>query len=228
MQSPKILVYQNENCEALVEYLQLKEFKVDIAKDDTILSKLRECNFDLCILSQRKNSQPENLLELVSFIRQIDTRVPIIFLSDLVDYASIIGAFNSGVDDYVTKPYNAEELVCRIKALLKRCGVKTRSIADSYNIGSYTFYTKAATLTLGPDVIKIKPRESEILALLCAYKNEVLPRAILLQHLWRDNNYFIKRSLDVHICNLRNYFKQDKRIKINTIRGIGYSLTIEQ
>lgn len=75
--------------------------------------------------------------------------------------------------------------------------------------------------------IKLTAKESGILALLCSYKGELLSKEILLNSLWNNNNYFVKRSLDVHVCNLRKYLKQDSRIKINTVRGTGYTLIIE-
>ena len=166
-------------------------------------------------------------LKLLNFLRKINKKMPVIFVSDLFDYSYIIDAFNSGVDDYVVKPYNLEELICRVKALLKRCGVKVRGIEHAYRIGNYIFDTETNTLRLNSVEIKLTAKESKTLALLCAYKNELLSKEILLHDIWKDDNYFNKRSLDVHMCNLRKYLSQDNRIKINTIRGLGYSLVID-
>ena len=224
---PRILVYQDEDCSILVDYLVFYGFKVINTSEENVLKKLREGNYDLCILGHFKANIPGDL-KLLHFLRKINKKMPVIFVSDLFDYSYIIEAFNSGVDDYVVRPYNLEELICRVKALLKRCGVKVRSIERAYRIGNYTFDTEANTLKLNSTEIKLTAKESKTLALLCAYKDELLSKEILLHSIWKDNNYFNKRSLDVHICHLRNYLNQDSRIKIDTIRGLGYSLAIQE
>lgn len=223
---PRILVYQDEDCSILVDYLAFCGFNVISTSEENVLGKLRESNYDLCILGHFKANIPGDL-KLLHFLRKIDKKMPIIFVSDLFDYSYIIEAFNSGVDDYIVRPYNLDELVCRVKALLRRCGVKVRSIEQAYKIGNYIFNTEAGTLKLNSAEIKLTAKESKTLALLCAYKNELLPKEILLHGIWRDDNYFNKRSLDVHMCHLRNYLNQDKRINIDTIRGLGYSLTVK-
>ena len=224
---PRILVYQDEDCSILVDYLVFYGFKVINTSEENVLKKLRDGNYDLCILGHFKANIPGDL-KLLHFLRKIDNRMPVIFVSDLFDYSYIIEAFNSGADDYVVRPYNLEELICRVKALLKRCGVKVRSIERAYRIGNYTFDTEANTLKLNSTEIKLTAKESKTLALLCAYKDELLSKEILLHSIWKDNNYFNKRSLDVHICHLRNYLNRDSRIKIDTIRGLGYSLAIQE
>lgn len=224
---PRILVYQDEDCSILVDYLVFYGFKVINTSEENVLTKLRDGNYDLCILGHFKANIPGDL-KLLHFLRKINKKMPVIFVSDLFDYSYIIEAFNSGADDYVVRPYNLEELICRVKALLKRCGVKVRSIERAYRIGNYTFDTEANILKLGSAEIKLTAKESKTLALLCAYKDELLSKEILLHSIWKDNNYFNKRSLDVHICHLRNYLNQDSRIKIDTIRGLGYSLAIQE
>lgn len=223
---PRILVYQDEDCSVLVDYLMFYGFDVIVTSEENVLKKLREGNYDLCILGHFKANMPGDL-KLLYFLRKINKKMPVIFVSDLFDYSYIIEAFNSGVDDYIVRPYNLEELICRVKALLKRCGVKARGIEQTYKIGNYIFDTETNILKLNSTEIKLTAKESKALAFLCAYKNELLSKEILLHSIWKDNNYFNKRSLDVHICHLRNYLSQDSRIKINTIRGLGYSLVID-
>ena len=223
---PRILVYQDEDCSILVNYLTFCGFSVINTSEESVLKKLWEGNYDLCILGHFKANIPGDL-KLLHYLRKINRKMPVIFVSDLFDYSYIIEAFNSGVDDYIVRPYNLEELVCRVKALLRRCGVKVRSIEKAYKIGNYIFDTEARTLKLNSIEIKLTAKENKTLALLCAYKNELLSKEILLHGIWKNDNYFNKRSLDVHICHLRNYLSQDKRININTIRGLGYSLVIK-
>lgn len=224
---PRILVYQDEDCSIMTDYLQFYGFDVITSTEEDIIPKIKSCNYDLCILSHYKANLPGDL-RLLTALRKVDNKAPVILVSDQSRYEYILDAFDAGVDDYVIRPYNLEELIRRIKAVLRRCGVKVRAIELTYQIGKYVFNTEDNTLIINGVETKLTSKESKTLALLCAYQNELLPRKVLMQHVWTDDNYFNKRSLDVHMCNLRNYLKMDKRISIETRRGIGYSLVIEE
>lgn len=224
---PRILVYQNEDCSIMTDYLQFYGFNVITSTEEDIIPKIESCNYDLCILSHYKANLPGDL-RLLTALRKVDNKAPVILVSDQSRYEYILDAFDAGVDDYVIRPYNLEELIRRIKAVLRRCGVKVRAIELAYQIGKYVFNTEDNTLVIDGVETKLTSKESKTLALLCAYQNELLPRKVLMQHVWIDDNYFNKRSLDVHICNLRNYLKMDKRISIETRRGLGYSLVIKE
>lgn len=224
---PRILIYQDYDYNILADYLTFHGFTVIATSEIDVMDKLREGNYDLCILGHLKGNIPGNL-ELLYFLRGIDKKVPVIFVSGLADYLYMIEAFKAGTDDYVIRPYNLEELAWRVKALLRRCGIKVRAIKPVYKIGNYTFDTVLGTLKLDSIETKIPVSEARILALLCAYMNEVIQRDTILWTIWKDDNYFIRRSLDVHLTHLRGFLRQDKRIKINTIRGIGYSLVVEE
>ena len=224
---PRILVYQDEDCSVMTDYLQFYGFKVITSTEADILHKIKEKNYDLCILGHYKTSLPGDL-RLLKALRKTDHRTPVIMVSGQSRYEFIIDAFDAEADDYIIRPYNLEELIRRIKAILRRCGVKVRAIELSYKIGNYTFDTEKNTLSINGVETKLTNKESKTLSLLCAYKNEILPKKILMQQVWADDNYFNKRSLDVHMCLLRNYLKMDKRIVIETKRGIGYSLVVNE
>lgn len=226
--SPRILIYQDEDCKILVDYLVYSGFQVITSTESDILYKIREKDYDLCILSHYKTTYAPMRLKLLKFLRKSDDKMPVIMVSGEARYEYVIEAFDEGADDYIIRPYNIEELIRRIKAVLKRCGVRVRSIEPSYDIGYYLFNTVDKILTIGDVEIPLNNKQSQVLALLCAYKNETLPKKILMQQVWTDDNYFNKRSLDVHICTLRDMLKLDNRIAIETIRGIGYSLVIEE
>lgn len=224
---PRILVYQDEDCSVMTDYLQFYGFEVITSTEADILHKIKEKNYDLCILGHYKTSLPGDL-RLLRALRKTDRRTPVIMVSDQSRYEFIIDAFDAEADDYIIRPYNLEELIRRIKAILRRCGVKVRAIELSYKIGNYAFDTEKNTLSINGVETKLTNKESKTLSLLCAYKNEILPKKILMQQVWTDDNYFNKRSLDVHMCLLRNYLKMDKRIVIETKRGIGYSLVVNE
>lgn len=224
---PRILVYQDEDCSVMTDYLQFYGFEIITSTEADILHKIKEKNYDLCILGHYKTSLPGDL-RLLRTLRKTDHRTPVIMVSDQSRYEFIIDAFDAEADDYIIRPYNLEELIRRIKAILRRCGVKVRAIELSYKIGNYTFDTEKNVLSINGVETKLTNKESKTLSLLCAYKNEILPKKILMQQVWTDDNYFNKRSLDVHMCLLRNYLKMDKRIVIETKRGIGYSLVVNE
>lgn len=225
---PRILIYQDEDCKILVDYLVYNGFQVITSTENDILIKIREKDYDLCILSHYKTTETSMRLKPLKFLRKSDDKTPVIMVSDKARYEYVIEAFDEGADDYVIRPYNIEELMRRIKAVLKRCGVRVRSIEPSYEIGDYLFNTVNRILTIGDIKMQLNNKQSQVLALLCAYKNEILPRKILMQQVWIDDNYFNKRSLDVNICMLRSMLKRDSRVIIETKRGVGYSLIIEE
>lgn len=219
---PRILIYQVADSTLMEDYLKLYGFEVISSTGENIKEKANNNNYDLCIIDYY------NGLELLNFLRKIDNKMPIIFVSNKYQVEYIIEALDAGADDYVCIPYNLEELISRIKALLRRMGIRARGLMDVYQIGNYILDVKAETLTINSIQTKLSKKETETLALLCAYKNEFLPKNILIQQVWKNDNYWNKRSLDVHMCNLRNYLKQDSRIKIKTTRGAGYSLIIAE
>lgn len=225
---PRILIYQDEDCKILVDYLVYNGFQVITSTENDILIKIREKNYDLCILSHYKTTDASMRLKPLKFLRKSDNKTPVVMVSDKARYEYVIEAFDEGADDYVIRPYNIEELIRRIKAVLKRCGVRVRSIEPSYEMGDYLFNTVNKILTIGSVKTRLNNKQSQVLALLCAYKNEILPKKILMQQVWTDDNYFNKRSLDVNICVLRSMLKMDDRVVIETIREVGYSLVIKE
>lgn len=225
---PKILVYQDEDCSIMVDYLIFYGFDVITSNREDIIQKIKNGGYDLCILSHYKSVGIGNL-SLLKILRKADKSTPVIMVSDLSKYQFIIKAYDEGADDYIIRPYNLEILVRKINIALKRCGIKTRTIQNAYRLGNYRFDVLNDTLAIDNTEIKLPAKETQLLALLCAYESEVLQTSVIMQRLWRgENNYWNKRSLDVNICHLRNYLKMDKRISIVTKRTLGYSLVIRE
>lgn len=221
---PKILVYQDEDCSIMVDYLIFYGFDVITSNREDIIQKIKNGGYDLCILSHYKSVGIGNL-SLLKILRKADKSTPVIMVSDLSKYQFIIEAYDEGADDYIIRPYNLEILVRKINIALKRCGIKTRTIQNTYQLGNYRFDVLSDTLAINNTEIKLPAKETQLLALLCAYEGEVLQTGTIMQRLWRgENNYWNKRSLDVNICHLRNYLKMDERISIVTKRALGYSL----
>ncbi len=149
---------------------------------------------------------------------------PIIFLTAKSLNEDRIKGLKLGADDYISKPFNMEELILRIEVILKRVGKKNGANSSIYTIGKYVLDTKNLKLTIDNINQNLTHREAELLKLLVENKNETINREIILVALWGDNDYFKGRSLDVFITRLRKYLSSDNSLKINNVHGVGFRL----
>lgn len=163
---------------------------------------------------------------LVSEIRKHDAQIPLIFLTAKSQTADVVKGFELGGNDYLKKPFSMDELIVRIKALLNRQPVGSNEIPaeETYQISQYLFDYDKQFLSFNGMVHFLSHREAEILRHLCRRRNQVLERKALLLELWGDDNFFNARSMDVFITKLRRYLKEDPRVQIINIRGVGYKL----
>ena len=157
-------------------------------------------------------------------IRGIDKKVPIIFLTAKSMKEDTLKGFEIGADDYITKPFNMEELTARISAILKRVASDTESHFDDIKIGKLTFNPKMQILSKDDFSVSLTTKESDLLILLYKNKNDILERDHALKAIWGDDNYFNGRSMDVYIAKLRKYLKHDEQIQIINVHGRGFKL----
>jgi Response regulators consisting of a CheY-like receiver domain and a winged-helix DNA-binding domain len=165
--------------------------------------------------------------EMVSKIRQTDKEVPILFLTARSAVKDVVEGFELGANDYLKKPFNMQELIVRIKALVGRIRMKTekKNNTDFY-VGDYMFNAVSQQLYYAGNQEELSHRESEILKRLCMNKDEVVETRTILLDLWGDDNFFNTKSLHVFITKLRRKLAKDERIKIINVRGIGYKLIV--
>ena len=159
-------------------------------------------------------------------IRGIDKNIPIIFLTAKSMKEDTLKGFEIGGDDYLTKPFNMDELVARINAILKRVSTDSNSYFDDLEIGKLTFNPKMQILSMGDFSVTLTTKESDLLTLLYKNKNNILDRNHALKAIWGDDNYFNGRSMDVYIAKLRKYLKQDDQIQIINVHGRGFKLLL--
>ena len=157
-------------------------------------------------------------------IRGIDKNVPIIFLTAKSMKEDTLKGFEIGADDYITKPFNMEELIARINAVLKRTSNKNENYYDDVQIGKFVFNPKMQLLKFGDDSVHLTTKEADLLKLLCKNQDEILERNHALKAIWGDDNYFNGRSMDVYIAKLRKYLKGDPSVKIINVHGRGFKL----
>ena len=219
-----LLCEDDENLGMLLrEFLAAKGFSADLCSDgEKGYKAFLKGKYDLCVLDVMMPKKDG--FTLASEIRNVNSEVPIIFLTAKTLKEDVLEGFQIGADDYITKPFSMEELVSRISAILRRVKGKKEKEVTMYQIGKFTFDTQKQTLTIGDVTKKLTTKESELLSLLCHHMNEILERNYALKHIWIDDNYFNARSMDVYITKLRKLLKDDPPIEIINIHGKGYKL----
>lgn len=209
----------------LAEYLEDNQFEVKLCKDgESGLNAWQSGIFEFCIFDVMLP-----LLDgfsLAKRIRAENKEVPIILLTAKSMKEDKIHGFNLGVDDYITKPFDEEELLCRIHAILNRTSLNgsSRSIT-SFQIGKYNFDYANQLLCIAQQSNRLTKKENEVLRILCLSKNKIAKRDEILLSIWGKSDYFTGRSLDVFITKLRKYLKEDEQIKIEGIPTVGYILS---
>ena len=180
--------------------------------------------YSMCILDC---SLPDgDGFELAKEIRLRNEHIPVIFLTARSLLDDKIRGFQSGADDYITKPFETFELLYKIKAVLRRSHVQINGLKDAcYKIGAFQFDPINQTLSNGDTVRRITAKENQILRLLCLKKNQITKKEEILIALWGESDYFKGRSLDVFIAKLRKYFANDSSVKIENVHSVGFILS---
>lgn len=177
-------------------------------------------NFDICLMDMMLPKKDG--ITLASQIRKKNETIPIIMLTaNNSDEAKITGFQKGGIDDYVTKPFNMQELLLRMDVFLKRTQKKHDDLAGVVNIGALQFDFKNLQLKSAAETIQLTQREAELLKFFYLNSNTVLKREDILTKIWGKDDYFLGRSMDVFITKLRKYIK-GQGVEIQTIHGVGF------
>lgn len=206
----------------LVDYLETEGFEVKLCKDGELaLKAFQNTAFDLCLLDVM---MPK--LDGFSLAKEImarDRKVPVIFITARSLKEDKLKGYGLGADDYITKPFDEEELLWKIKALIRRMpGGKPEAKAKAVRIGLYAFDFANQSLCINGTTKRITGKESDIINYLYAHRNNVIRREDLLKELWGENDYFLGRSLDVFITKIRKYLQEDPDLRIENIFGVGF------
>lgn len=223
-----LLVEDDQNLgQVLKEYLEVKGFEPTLCRDgEAGYKSYQNGEFDLCLFDVM---MPKiDGFSLAQKIRKRDEKIPIIFLTAKSMKEDTIQGFQIGADDYISKPFSMEELLMRIKAILRRTD-KTEDMLEAmheFELGIYKFRSdiQELTNTKTNEVQKLTSKESALLKMLCIYKNSTLDRSLALKKIWGDDNYFNSRSMDVYITKLRKFLKSDEHLQILNVHGQGFKL----
>ncbi|NRA50162.1 MAG: response regulator transcription factor [Phaeodactylibacter sp.] len=208
------------------ESLESRGFAVRYCEDGALgWAAFQEQRPDVCILDVMMPKRDG--FSLATAIREVAPYVPLIFLTAKSQTKDVVKGFDLGANDYIRKPFSMEELIVRVRALLRDRSMLAQQPSPAksvWEIGQFAFDVQRQTLSRGENVRKLTHREVEILDRLCRHRNQVMERKAILLELWGDDTFFNARSMDVFITKLRKYLKPDPQVEIINVRGVGYKL----
>ena len=223
---PKILLCEDDTNLGMVlkNYLELNDYDVILERDGRLgLAAFQREKFDICLLDVMMPNMDG--FTVAEEIRDINPDMPLFFLSAKTMKEDIIQGYKLGADDYITKPFDSEVLLHKIKAILKRNEEMHREEANAeFDLGKYHFNPRLRELVVNGKTQTLSPKENELLKMLSEYKNDLLPREAALKKIWGSDTYFNGRSMDVYIAKLRKYLKEDTKLEIVNIHGNGFRL----
>jgi DNA-binding response OmpR family regulator len=226
----KILIVEDDSNfgNILKEYLSLNDYNITLAKNGIEgFEKFKKEEFDLCILDVMMPYKDG--FTLAKEIREVNEIVPIFFLSAKHLKEDVLKGFKLGADDYLTKPFDSEVLLAKIKAILNRSKAPNSLANDAFEFAfsDFSFNSKLRFLIYKNEKpVKLSPKENQLLRLLVIHLNDLLPREVALNKIWLDDNYFTSRSMDVYIAKLRKYLSVDDKVQILNIHGEGFRLVV--
>lgn len=223
------MVEDDKNFGAVLKsYLEIHDYEVTWIDDGKYaFDQYLKSDFDICILDVMLPNVDG--FTIARQIRDHNKNIPLLFLTAKSLKKDVIEGFSIGADDYITKPFDSEVLLLKIQAILKRSQSTVNKSPDSneFKIGKLDFDYSSRIIKGDTKEIKLSPKESELLKLLCKYKDAVLSREEALKKIWGEDNYFTTRSMDVFLSKLRKHLASDPSIEIINIHGSGYKLTIK-
>ena len=176
--------------------------------------------FDMCLLDVMLPKKDG--FTLAAQIRKKNELIPIIMLTAKNMDEDKIQGFKTGVDDYITKPFNMQELLLRMEVFLKRTKIDTNLFPQKVTLGSIVFHYEELELQTLDGIIQLTQKEADLLKYFCQHINQTLKREDILLHVWGKDDYFLGRSMDVFITKLRKHLKSEIGIEIQTIHGKGF------
>lgn len=208
----------------LTEFLETQGMQVKLYRDgESGFTGFKNGKFNFCIFDVMLPKLDG--FRLAQKIKTINPNIPVIFLTARGLKEDKLKGYSIGADDYITKPFDEDELLCKIKAITNRIDFSEQTNNSIFQIGGYTFDFKNQALESEGKTKRLTSREAEVLRMLCLSKNNIVRREQILIAIWGENDYFYGRSLDVFISKLRKYFSDDPAIKIENVPTVGFLLS---
>jgi DNA-binding response OmpR family regulator len=210
----------------LKSYLELNDYSVEWVDDGKYaIDHFRKGIFDICILDVMLPHVDGFTISVE--IRKMNPLVPIVFLTAKKLKEDVLKGYGVGGDDYITKPFDTDILLVKIKAIISRRDLSDGT-RDLYEIGKFLFNSKLRTLNYGEKEVKLSPKEGQLLEMLANNPNALISREMALKKIWGSDDYFTARSMDVYVTKLRKYLSDDPHLVIKNIHGAGFQLIIKE
>ena len=224
----RILLVEDDQSFGVVlrDYLMMNDFDVTLATDgEQGLKEFTEKDYDLCLFDVMMPKKDG--FSLAEDIKKMDKTTPIIFLTAKNMREDILKGYQIGADDYITKPFDTELLLYKIKAMLQRSAAVETEEQEQFKFSNIYFDSMMRHLRVHDEEHKLSPKENELLKLLCIHRNDFMPRELALRKIWKKENYFTARSMDVYIAKLRKYLRPDEGLEIIKVHGEGFWLLVK-
>jgi DNA-binding response regulator len=224
----RILLVEDDQSFGVVlkDYLMMNDYDVTLAVDGELgLKAFMEDEYDLCIFDVMMPKKDG--FSLAEDVKKINKNMPIIFLTARNMKEDILKGYQLGADDYITKPFDTELLLYKIKAILQRSVVIEEEEQEHFEISNIIFDSVLRQLKVNDKEYKLSPKENELLKMLCLHRTDFMPRDLALRKIWKKENYFTARSMDVYIAKLRKILKDDDGLEIINVHGEGFRLLIK-
>jgi two-component system, OmpR family, response regulator VicR len=226
----KILYVEDEQFlgKIVQESLESRGFAVKMVADgNEVMDVFAQFKPDICVLDVMLPNRDG--FELGREIRSLNAQIPIIFLTAKNQTEDVLSGFQAGGNDYIRKPFSMEELIVRVQNLLQLSGAgsSVQSEQGVYELGIYTFDARKYELRRAETSRKLSHREAELLKILADNRNFPVERKVILQQIWGDDSFFNSRNLDVYITRLRDYLREDEKVRIITLKGVGYQFIVD-
>ena len=224
----RILLVEDDQSFGVVlkDYLMMNDYDVTLAVDGELgLKAFMEDEYDLCIFDVMMPKKDG--FSLAEDVKKINKNMPIIFLTARNMKEDILKGYQLGADDYITKPFDTELLLYKIKAILQRSVVVEEGEQEHFEISNIIFDSVLRKLKVNDKEYKLSPKENELLKMLCLHRTDFMPRDLALRKIWKKENYFTARSMDVYIAKLRKILKDDDGLEIINVHGEGFRLLIK-
>jgi len=188
------------------------------------IDKFSKDQFDICLLDVMMPNKDG--FAVAKKIRQQSDIIPILFITAKSLEEDKIKGFETGADDYITKPFSMQELMMRMEVFLRRTRKMHSDKSIRFTIGKLLFAYTDLKLSTDKSIFNLTQKEADLLKFLCEHPNRILKREEVLLNVWGKDDYFLGRSMDVFITKLRKYFKEDAQVNLETIHGVGFRFNV--
>ncbi|MEM9547338.1 MAG: response regulator transcription factor [Bacteroidota bacterium] len=212
----------------LMEHLQNEGYRIRLGKDGLSgLELLQKEHFDLCIFDIMMPKLSG--FDLARHLKNLHPNTPFLFITARVLREDKLRGYNLGAEDYIIKPFDEQELLCKMNVILRRSAtLNKQKEPSSFSIGKYVFDYERMELSYDSDVIRITEKESKVLKQLCLHKNRILRRDDAVELIYGKKDYFHGRSFDVFISKLRKLLNRDPSVSIDNVFKVGFILNVAE